>query len=107
MEGREGTLYFQVIHGRVARQINTGYRLFPSEWDGRTSEIILPVSGDSRKHHLLALKERMDKDISRLESIIAGLEHSGGTYPAGRVVELFHNPPPEDRYNLRPLEKGS
>ena len=36
----------------------------------------------------------MDKDISRLESIIAGLEHSGGTYPAGRVVELFHNPPP-------------
>jgi hypothetical protein len=45
-------------------------------------------------YDLLALKERMDKDISRLESIIAGLEHSGGTYPAGRVVELFHNPPP-------------
>ena len=42
VEGREGTLYFQVIHERVARQINTGYRLFPSEWDGRTSEIILP-----------------------------------------------------------------
>lgn len=43
MEGREGTLYFQIIHGRVARQINTGYRLFPSEWDGCMSEIILPV----------------------------------------------------------------
>ena len=40
VEGREGTLYFQVIHERVARQINTGYRLFPSEWDGRTSEIL-------------------------------------------------------------------
>ena len=49
MEGREGTLYFQIIHGRVARQINTGYRLFPSEWDGRMSEIILPVSGDARR----------------------------------------------------------
>ena len=66
-EGREGTLYFQIIHGRVARQINTGYRLFPSEWDGRTSEIILPVSGDSRRSLLLALKERMEKDIRRLE----------------------------------------
>lgn len=59
------------------------------------SEIVLTTFDISRKHHLLALKERMDKDISRLESIIAGLEHSGGTYPAGRVVELFHNPPPE------------
>ena len=100
VEGREGTLYFQIIHGRVARQINTGYRLFPSEWDGRTSEIILPVSGDSRRSLLLALKERMEKDIRRLESIIAGLERSGGTYPASRVVELFHNPPPEDSHNF-------
>ena len=100
MEGREGTLYFQIIHGRVARQINTGYRLFPSEWDGRMSEIILPVSGDARRSLLLALKERMEKDIRRLESIIAGLERSGGTYPASRVVELFHNPPPEDSHNF-------
>lgn len=105
MEGREGTLYFQVIHERMARQINTGYRLFPSEWDGRTSEIILPVSGDSRRSLLLALKERMEKDIRRLESIIAGLERSGGTYPAGRVVELFHNPPPEDSHNFMAFGK--
>lgn len=46
VEGREGTLYFQIIHGRVARQINTGYRLFPSEWDEHASEIILSVSDD-------------------------------------------------------------
>lgn len=105
MEGREGTLYFQIIHGRVARQINTGYRLFPSEWDGRMSEIILPVSGDARRSLLLALKERMEKDIRRLESIIAGLERSGGTYPAGRVVELFHNPPPEDSHNFMAFGK--
>ena len=105
MEGREGTLYFQIIHGRVARQINTGYRLFPSEWDGRMSEIILPVSGDARRSLLLALKERMEKDIRRLESIIAGLERSGGTYPAGRVIELFHNPPPEDSHNFMAFGK--
>ena len=64
MEGREGTLYFQIIHGRVARQINTGYRLFPSEWDGCMSEIILPVSGDARRSLLLALKERMESKHS-------------------------------------------
>ncbi len=69
------------------------------------SEIILPVSGDARRSLLLALKERMEKDIRRLESIIAGLERSGGTYPAGRVVELFHNPPPEDSHNFMAFGK--
>ena len=28
---KEGTLYYQVIHNRVARQIHTTYRLYPSE----------------------------------------------------------------------------
>lgn len=44
---------------------------------------------DARRSLLLALKERMKKDVRRLESIIAGLERSGGTYPADRVVEFF------------------
>ena len=105
VEGREGTLYFQIIHGRVARQINTGYKIFPSEWDEHASEIILSVSDDARRSLLLALKERMKKDIRRLESIIAGLERSGGTYPADRVVEFFHNPPPADSYNFMAFGK--
>ena len=105
VEGREGTLYFQIIHGRVARQINTGYKIFPSEWDEHASEIILSVSDDARRSLLLALKERMKKDVRRLESIIAGLERSGGTYPADRVVEFFHNPPPADSYNFMAFGK--
>ena len=28
VNGREGTLYYQVIHNRVVRQINTEYKLF-------------------------------------------------------------------------------
>mgnify|MGYP006918768983 CR=1 FL=1 len=30
VDGREGTVYYQVIHKRVARQINTPYKLFPA-----------------------------------------------------------------------------
>ena len=30
VNGREGTLYYQVIHNRVVRQINTEYKLFVS-----------------------------------------------------------------------------
>ncbi len=32
VSGREGTLYYQIIHNRVVRQINTEYKLFVSEW---------------------------------------------------------------------------
>ena len=34
MADKEGYLYYQIIHNRVTRQISTGYKLFPSEWDG-------------------------------------------------------------------------
>lgn len=37
---KEGTLFFQVIHNRVARQIRTGYRLYPQEWDGDNMEVV-------------------------------------------------------------------
>lgn len=33
VEMKEGSLYYQVIHNRLVRQLHTGYRLFPSEWD--------------------------------------------------------------------------
>ena len=39
---KEGTLFYQVIHKRIVRQIHTGYKLFPAEWDAVHSEIVLP-----------------------------------------------------------------
>lgn len=32
IEGKAGTLFYQVIHNRVARQINSGYKIYPDEW---------------------------------------------------------------------------
>lgn len=46
-EGREGALYYQVIHNRVVRQISTGYKLFASEWDQR-SEAVIPCQHPAR-----------------------------------------------------------
>ena len=46
VNGREGTLYYQVIHNRVVRQINTEYKLFASEWDCHSETVVL--------HHLSA-----------------------------------------------------
>jgi len=90
--GKEGTLYFQVIHNRITRQIHTGYRLFGSEWDAARSEIIQSGSDTMRHRYLLSLKEALAADYLRLKSIIAKLEKTGDTYTTEKVVGLFHTP---------------
>ena len=32
VDGKEGGLYFQIIHNRVIRQLNTDYKVFAEEW---------------------------------------------------------------------------
>lgn len=46
---REGTLYYQVIHNRVVRQINTEYKLFVSEWDCHSETVVLHMSIQDKK----------------------------------------------------------
>ena len=38
---KEGTLYFQVIHERVVKQIGTSYRIYESEWDEHRCDIVM------------------------------------------------------------------
>ena len=57
---KEGTLFYQVIHKRIVRQIHTGYKLFPAEWDAVHSEIVLSsVTSESRRDYLLSLKNSL------------------------------------------------
>ena len=58
VEMKEGSLYYQVIHNRLARQVHTGYKLFPSEWDAGISEIVMDSGTEG-------------ENLSRLRSIIA------------------------------------
>lgn len=58
VQEKEGRLYYQVIHNRVARQIHTEYRIYSSEWDADHSNIILPTSvTPQRQAYLLSLKD--------------------------------------------------
>lgn len=87
---REGTLYYQVIHKRVARQIATGYKLFPEEWDAEKMEIVLlPAMQERRLNYLLSLQEALREDTGRLESAIRYLERKGSPYTADDVVKAY------------------
>lgn len=93
VEMKEGSLYYQVIHNRLARQVHTGYKLYPSEWDAGRSKIVMAVGIDEeRRNYLLSMKTALADDLSRFREIIARFEHAGTSYTADKVVELYTSP---------------
>lgn len=86
----EGTIYYQIIHNRVARQIKTGYRVMFSEWERFYSEP--PAASPERAVRLAALKRKVAEDTAKLEGIIASLEQKGAIYTSDDVVSAFLQP---------------
>lgn len=88
--GKEGSIYYQIIHGRIVRQIKTEYRLFDTEWDKGTSFVrIMPEIGESRKNYLREVAEHIDWDTRRLKAIVAQCDKQGG-YSADSIVEKYN-----------------
>lgn len=86
---KEGTLYFQVIHERVARQIRTEYRLLPVEWDGKKEVVVVPEGKSPRREYLTEVAVELAEERKRLAAMIARLEREEPDYTADRVVELY------------------
>ena len=86
-ENKEGTIYYQIIQNRVIRQLKTDYRLFMHEWDEEESSII--TANNSRQNYLQSIKERMDWDLKRLQSIIKQLENKRVKYTADDIISTF------------------
>ena len=87
VEGKEGSLYFQIIHNRVVRQLNTDYKVFAHEWDADTESI---NEGGERANILSGTKERLEWDMARLEKVIRQLEAERRKYTADDVITAFH-----------------
>ena len=90
---KEGTLFYQVIHNRIVRQVNSGYKVYPDEWDAVHAEIRHP-SGveDSRGCYLESLKEILNENAKRFNNIIARFECAGEDYTAEEVVKCYLSP---------------
>lgn len=91
-ESKEGALYYRVIHNRMVRQIHAGVKLYGSEWDDSTQDVVLcPGTDSDRQKYLLSVREQLAADAAKLRSIVSRLERNGGAYTADKVVELFHS----------------
>lgn len=89
--GREGNVYFQLIHARVIRQVNTGCRIFNTEWDNNTSSVkISPKTDESRKRYLREVAERIDLDTEQLRAIFAKYYKRGEPFFTDDIVDEFN-----------------
>ena len=90
--GKEGSIYYQVIHGRTVRQIGTDFRVLDTEWDKEASSVrIMPETDENRKRYLHSVAEHIGWDIRRLQAIIAQCDRLGGSYSAYNIVEKFNS----------------
>ena len=104
-DGKEGSIYYQVIHNRAVRQIGTKLRLYESEWDKRAASVrIYDEISDSRTAYLQAVVERIRWVCKCLQVVIARLERKGGNYTADDVAGEFNSRP--DGHSLFPFMQG-
>ena len=85
--GKEGTIYYQVIHKRVIRQLKTDYRIYTDEWDEGNATLIL--ANNERNGYLQSIKERINWDVKRLENIVSHWENKQKNYAADDIISAF------------------
>lgn len=67
--GKGGTLYYQVIHNRIVRRVNTGFHIYDYEWNAESENIILPEAKHPRFDRLSAINRETQWDINRFNHI--------------------------------------
>lgn len=91
VDGKEGTLYYQVIHERMVRQIGTDYHLRSDEWCEDEEYIMLGKGNTNEcKEYLRELAERIRSDRLRFARIVSDLDNNGIGYTADDVVVKYN-----------------
>lgn len=83
VEGRAGTVFYQISHRRRTRQITTGIKLRTHEW----SPIRETVTTDTENRNFI--QNCIDSDIALLKRIIEDLESNGINYSVCDIVRLY------------------
>ena len=85
----EGTIYYQIIHERKVRQLPSDYHVFASEWD-ESRDNVTSTQTSERKTLILSIRERIRRDVERLNKISRKLDDSGLPYTADDIIDEFN-----------------
>lgn len=87
--GHEGAIYYQIIHERKVRQLNTGYHILPGEWDESRSMVVTPQQSEERASLIHSISDRIRRDIDCLTKIGNQLDAGRLYYTADDVITEF------------------
>lgn len=87
IKNKEGVIYYQVIHNRVVRQLNTKYLIFVHEWNEKKETLIIDKS--LRQSYLSVIQKSIEIDLRQLYSIINQIEQSKRRYSADDIITKF------------------
>lgn len=96
VKDRPGSIVYLVTHRRIVRQITTGCKILPEEWDGRQSKVI-PFYNE-RAGFIRQVTQKLARDMKRLDAVITELGNSGNGFTADDVVRRFQDT--EGRHTL-------
>lgn len=68
--GKMGSIYYQVIHGRTVRQINTNYKILSSEWNQQMGHIVNPHSSQYNPQIEMFARFKMKSSFHKTKRII-------------------------------------
>lgn len=86
---KEGSLVFQLIHGRLVRRITSKYKIFSSEWDEHNGCIILPMKSSPRYEQLSLIRFNVEWELRRINSIIRDTVVDGSQLCVDDVISRF------------------
>ena len=92
VEGKEGTLYYQVIHKRITRLVKTTYHLYDYEWNGKTDSLIID-NRPGRCSSLLLIRDMTNWEMHQLHAVVTRLENSGTEFLCDDIVREFQQSP--------------
>lgn len=88
IHGNEGSIYFQVIQKRTIRQIPTGYKVYPEEWDAGRQDITIPRNSP-RVDYLKAVLNNIRWDLNLFSTICDRTARNPYDYSADNLVDEF------------------
>lgn len=89
VEGKAGSLYYQVVHMRKVRQIATNYRIAQAEWNPGLEDVIVKDGDPSRSVYLRYVRKRLECDRKCFKRIVMNMKLSGTPFSVDMVVAEF------------------
>lgn len=75
VKGKSGSLYVQVIQGRITHSFSFPWKVYNKEWDEETHSVIVPPDTSAKRAKLLdKIKEQVKEEMEILEEILEELE---------------------------------